>query len=356
MNKRVLIRSIGLSLLLIFSVLTVSGCGIFNSEDTLEDIDVPKEEEQEDEEELVEDDQTEGEEQETVARQLFLISEEGIVVPQTIEIPKADSNEVATQVLEYLVKDGPVSQLLPNGFEAVLPVGTEILGLNLQEDGTMIVDLSNEFKEYEASKEQQIIQAMTYTLTQFDNVDKVKLWINGFELTEMPVNGTPIMNGYSRANGINLIESEAIDLLNSEAVTVYYPTQLGPNFHYVPVTQHIEIDSDNRYQSIVQALLDGPSYQSNFLHVFNPNVEILDIEELEDGILSIEFTEEILADVNEAYIADEVIETLVLTLTDQPDVSALSISVADIEQVFNEHGVPYIEPVTRDTFVPTGSL
>ncbi|WP_067844310.1 GerMN domain-containing protein [Amphibacillus sediminis] len=359
MGRRATIRSISLMLLLIAGLFLVSGCGLFNSEKTSDDIDAPIDQNQSDDqgEEQPEDEvDSNSSSQETVSRQLFLLSEAGIVVPQTVELPKIESNGVAAQVLEYLVQDGPVMELLPNGFEAVLPAGTEVLGLNLQENGTLVVDLSEEFKNYQADKEQQIIEALTYTLTQFDNVEKVKLWVNGFEQNEMPVNGTPMFDGYSRSNGINFMSVDGIDLLNSEAVTVYYPAQLGSNFYYVPVTQHVEVKDGDLNQAIVQALLDGPAFETNLLHVFNPNVDVLEVTTSDDGVLSIEFTEEILADVNEAYIADEVIETLVLTLTDQPEVSAVSITVENVEQIFNEHGVPYSEPVSRDTFVPTGSL
>src|SRR5690625_3051703 len=100
-----------------------------------------------------------------------------MVAAQTLELPISDNKEVATQVLTYLIKGGPVTPILPNGFQAVLPEGTEILGLSLQEDGTLIVDVSEEFEDYEAEDELKILQAMTYTLTQFDSVDRIKLWI-----------------------------------------------------------------------------------------------------------------------------------------------------------------------------------
>lgn len=345
-------RRMSSCILIVVSFIVLVGCNSSN-EEVLEDIDAPID--QADETEEVEDVDENDQTTEAVARQLYLLSKEGIVVPQTVELPKIESDAVATQVLEYLVEDGPITDLLPSGFEAILPAGTEILGLNLEEDGTMIVDFSEEFNQYDGEKEQQIIQAMTYTLTQFDNVEKVKLWVNGFEQNEMPVNGMPLQEGYSRANGINMLDTEGIDLINSEAVTIYYPAQLESNIYYVPVTQHIEVEDDLN-KGIVEALINGPSYESRLLQVFNPNIELLEVNTSNEGVLSIEFTEEILADVNEAYIADEVIETLVLTLTDQPDISGVNISVENVEQIFNEHGVPYSEPVTRDSFVPTGSL
>src|SRR5690606_31953708 len=95
------------------------------------------------------------ESEETVVRELYLLDASGMVVPQTLELPRTES--AAKQAAEYLVIDGPVTELLPNGFQAVLPAGTEILGVNLEEDGTLIVDVSEDFKNYEAEDELKIL-------------------------------------------------------------------------------------------------------------------------------------------------------------------------------------------------------
>ncbi|CQR48062.1 Spore germination protein GerM [Paraliobacillus sp. PM-2] len=354
-------RKLCMGFLMLFVLLLTTGCGLFKGEQTLEEIDVPKDPSSEEATGEASDTSEEGEgievqapEAETIPRELYLLNEEGLIVPQTVELPKTDT--VAQQVLEYLIKDGPVSSMLPNGFEAVLPAGTQIIGLNLQADGTLIVDVSEEFTNYQPQEEEEIIQAMTYTLTQFDNVDRITLWINGYEQSEMPVNGTPLQEGYSRADGINIYSPDGIDLMDSKAVTLYYPMQQDEQFYYVPVTQYVEMDEQTDYQSMVQALLEGPSYSSNLLNVFNPNVSILDEPTVDDGVLRVMFSKEILNDENTSSISDEVMETLVRTLTDKTEVDAVSVEVEGIDQVFNEHGVPYTEPVTRDTFVPTGSL
>src|SRR5699024_1843827 len=151
--------------------------GCFKGEQSMEETDPPPENLAEDNESMDEgtmdedgetevDGETEGDEdnsndaqQEKVERELYLIDADGMVASQTLDLPK--SKEVATQAMEYLVKEGPVTPILPNGFEAVLPAETEILGLNLKEDGTMIVDVSTEFKNYEPEDELKILQAMT---------------------------------------------------------------------------------------------------------------------------------------------------------------------------------------------------
>lgn len=293
---------------------------------------------------------------ETVSRQLFLIDAGGMVASQTLELPKLESKEVAAQALEYLVKGGPVTNILPNGFQAVLPEGTEILSLNLQEDGTLIVDVSKEFENYEAQNELKILQAMTYTLTQFENVEEIQLMINGYPLAEMPVNGTPIAEGYSRANGINMIETDTLDLINSKPVTLYYPAEYNNNQYFLPVTQYVMMDDADPYASIVQALLEGPGYTTNLTRVFNADASLITEPSLKNGVLELVFNQNVLKDSGSTTIADDVMETLVRTLTDYQDVEALQVKVESVEKLYNERGEAYDKPVTKKVFVPTEKL
>lgn len=343
------------------SILLLSAC--FQGEQSSIEIDPPNNAEavndttgNETEEVKAEEEGSEADVLETTARQLYLIDANGMVASQILELPLLESREVATQVLEYLVVDGPVTEVLPNGFRAVLPAGTEVLGVNLLEDGTMIVDLSEEFKEYAAEDEVKILESITHTLTQFENVDRVQLWVNGHPLDEMPVNGTPIGKGYSKANGINVVLTDTIDFINSEAITMYYPVSYQENQYYIPVTQYVEAGDEEKYESIVTSLLDGPGFLTNVLHVFNDETMLVDEPTIADGVLELTFNEAILEDSEQSIIADEVIETLVRTLTAQDGVDAVDIKVEDREQVNNENGEAYTEPVTADSFLPSDKL
>lgn len=293
---------------------------------------------------------------ETVERQLFLIDANGMVAPQTLQLPNPDSKEVAMQVLTYLVKDGPVTSLLPNGFQAVLPEGTEILGVNLTDDGTLIVDLSDEFKNYDVKDELKILQAITYTLTQFDNINRIKIWINGVEQTEMPVGKTPIKDGYSRSNGINILSQKTVDLLNSDAVTMYFLKQRHDTQYFVPVTQHIEIKEKDYFTALIETLIAGPGYDTHIIHVFNEGVALQNKPRLENGVLQLTFNEEILKDAQQSIIADDVMETLVRSLTEQKDVQAIEVSVENKDKIINEKGKVYNKPVTKQFFELTKKM
>lgn len=287
--------------------------------------------------------------EETATRQLYLFDINGMVVAQSFELPVPESKEVARQLLQYLVKEGPITELLPNGFQAVLPEGTEILDVNLQEDGSIIVDFSEEFKNYQAEEESKILQAITYTLTQFDNVNRVYIRINGHPLTEMPVDGTPIGEGFSRSMGINYYFSDTLDLMSSETITFYYPAEYNDNRYYVPITQHVSMVEGDFFSNVVNTLIEGPGYEPNVIHVFNDETILLDPPILNNGILQLHFNASILLDEEQAIISDEVMETLARTLTEFPTVDAILVKVENTNVIMNEKGEEYIEPVTLDT-------
>ncbi|WP_163526525.1 GerMN domain-containing protein [Halobacillus ihumii] len=346
-----------LSIAVLLSTGLLSGC-LFEGEQALEEMDAPPEEEtaatpetntkesppEKGSGEASAEEEGQEEAAETVARELFLIDSNGMVVPQTVELPA--SKEVATQALEYLVKDGPISSLLPTGFKAVLPAGTEILGLNLKDNGTMVVDVSQEFKNYQPGEEQKILQAMTYTVTQFDNVDRMKLWINGHELKEMPVNGTPINGGVSRSDGINVHVGDQTDVVGSKAVTVYFPSQQGDSEVYqVPVTTRVSTEGD-LYTSLVQTLLEGPALGTSLLRPFNEGAQVTSAK-LNEGVLSVTFNKALLNGQEPKAVSEQALASLVMSLTNVNDVEAVEVKVEGVEQVLNEAGESLAEPVTR---------
>lgn len=352
---------------LVLSLLTMTACS-FGSNEAMNEMDTPPvnyvdEEESIDleevplpgeevpEEEVPGEGAVEGEATvETVQRELYLIDSNGLVVPQTLALPKTDG--VLKQSLEYLVEGGPVSQILPNGFQAVLPAGTTV-DVNLTEDGIAVADFSNEFKEYNPSHEKQILQAITWTLTQFENVNKVQIRINGYEQEMMPVNGTPIGEGVSRADGINIEADAVTDVVNSEGVTLYFLAQNGDNTYYVPVTRRVSLGEESLAVA-VNELIKGPSHQSQLLTDFRQGVALLEEPTNENGIVTLNFNESILSQLQATAVSEEVINMLALTLTEQEGIEKVAIEVNGEANVLTETG-QVSKPVSRPNVVNTGS-
>jgi germination protein M len=341
----------------------LSGCGLFGKDEAVKEIDPPQDVTYLEDGETIQSSK-EGEKQtsakeeqkatETVKRELYLIDKNGFVVPQTLELPKTDA--VAKQALEYLVEDGPVSEILPNGFRAVLPADTRVLGVKLEEDGTIIADFSREFSNYRKEDEKRILQAITWTLTQFDKVKKVKIRINGHDQTVMPVNGTPIQDGVSREDGINIDTSGVVDITNTHPVTVYFLAQEDGQPYYVPVTRRVSNKEEDHVVAIVNELIKGPSYTSGLLSDFQADVKLLDKPKYENGKVTLNFNEAIYGSKEKNVISEHVLNSLVLSLTEQEGIESVAITVNGKANLVKEDGKSLAEPVTRPENVNTGSF
>jgi germination protein M len=298
---------------------------------------------------------TSTEEEETagsVMTELYLIDSNGYVVSQTLALPKTES--IAKQALEYLVADGPVQNMLPNGFRAVLPAGTEV-SVNIKE-GTAVADFSSEFQNYQPEDEQKILESVTWTLTQFESVEKVELRVNGYELTEMPVNGTPItQNTLSRKVGINIDTSGIVDVTDTHPVTVYFVSQNGDDTYYVPVTKRVSNKTDNKIEAVVQQLIDGPGSQKNLLSDFT-GVALLDEPSVKDGQVTLNFNEGVYGSFEEKIVSEHFMNSLVLSLTEQENIDSVAVMVNGEAELVNEKGETLTEPVTRPENVNTISF
>lgn len=349
-----------LASVVIISAVFLSGCGLLGG-DKKEQIDPPKEvtmtnKEQEtvskDDASKTANKKKDAAVEDTVKTELYLIDKNGLVVPQTLNLPKTES--VAKQALEYLVQNGPVTEILPNGFKAVLPADTK-LTVNVK-DKVATVDFSNEFKNYQPEDELKILQSVTWTLTQFESIDKVKLQMNGHPLEEMPVNGTPIGDELSRKNGINLDISHSGDITNSRPVTVYYIGGEKDNYYFVPVTKRVSNNIKSNIDAAVQELVKGPSINYNLLNEFSHDAKLIDKPKVQNGNVTLNFNESIYGSFDGKMISKNVLQSLVLSLTEQEGIESVTITVNGKAELVNEEGKKLTEPVTRPEYVNTGSF
>jgi germination protein M len=357
-------RASKLAASVIASTMLLTGCGLFGTDKAVQEIDPPQDVSYLEDGQALQQSEKQGENQtgakeeqnvtETVKRELYLIDKNGFVVPQTLELPKTDA--VAKQALEYLVEGGPISEILPNGFRAVLPADTRVLGVKLEKDGTIIADFSREFTNYKPEDEKKILQAITWTLTQFDKVKRVKIRINGHDQTVMPVNGTPIQDGVSRKDGINIDTSGVVDITNTHPVTVYFLAQEDDQTYYVPVTRMVSNKEKDSIVAVVNELIKGPSYTSGLLSDFQADVKLLDKPKYENGKVTLNFNEAIYGSKEKNIISEHVLNSLVLSLTEQEGIESVAITVNGKADLVKEDGESLAEPVTRPENVNTGSF
>lgn len=345
MAYRKWIKGLGLSAL---TVVLASGCSMFGSEKTGEAIDPPRQETASGTDTggavpvggtpaQLQQQSTTGTgaetSQGTMPITVYLKDANGLMAPVTLSVPFSES--VGRVALEHLVSGGQVEQTAPKGFAAVLPAGTKVNSLDIQEK-TATVDFSREFAQYDAADERRVMEAITWTMTSLANVDKVQLRINGKMLTEMPVAKTPLDEPLTRAKGINLEKGATVQYGQATPVTVYFVGKTQDNAsYYVPVTRMVPL-TDNTMQAAVEQLIAGP-YPSSKLHsVLLPDVKPLKIDAGEQSVM-VNLSAEALG--QDSKLPAEAAQALVLTMTEMSGVGQVSIQVegkTDVKMTDNQ--------------------
>ena len=77
-----------------------------------------------------------------------------------------------------------------------------IQGIEL-DNNILNIDFSKEFNEHEASKEEQIIESLTWTLMQYDEVNGVTISVDGVKLEMLPQSGVVLPDVLDKTIGIN---------------------------------------------------------------------------------------------------------------------------------------------------------
>lgn len=257
-------------------------------------------------------------------RVYYLDEEQRFLVPVTIAIPWTEGIARATleQIIFYPQRK---EDLLKYGLKAPLPKGTAIIGLMIT-DKLAKVDFSAAFLDHCPEKEKSVLNSVLLTLTEFDTIERVKLMVEGFELSEFP-GGALVMDYFGPERWVNLeVEADVEEHCHSSTVSLYF-CYLSPKgvIFYVPVTRVIP-QHECLLRATINELLDGPRHGSGLFSELPPDLTLLDIE-LVDGLLVVDLSEELLNHRGGRTGEENVVQQLTLTLTALLEVEQLKILV-----------------------------
>lgn len=276
---------------------------------------------------------------------LFFKDHHGYVVPVSMNVPSAEY--IAKLTLQYMTVNGLGKDSIPAGFSALIPEGTTIKGLNIISDKKLaIVDFSKEFTNYDEQDERKILEAITWALTNYSTIDQVELWVEGQKLKQMPKNGTPLDEPLSRNMGINIEQSDVVNLGQTTPVTLYFQSLTADNQSYfVPVTRMIR-RTDDVARSALEQLVKGPMASTHLAPVIVPNVEVLQIYRADD-VINVHLSDQVLD--SDYKVPTDTLKSVILSLTESTDASKVKIMVNGDIQVNSTDNQNFSIPVARPT-------
>lgn len=238
----------------------------------------------------------------------------------------------ASDLLQGLIVEGKKSNIIPNGFKAIIPSGTRVLALNLDK-GVLTIDFSKEILEINKKYEEKMLESLIYTLTSINGIDSVKILVEGEELKQLPNSNKQLPSLLDRDYGINKVYN-LTGTNNIDSYTVFYVNEFNDNYYYVPVTKYINNDKLDKIKIIIEELTSNPVYESNLMSFLNVNTKLLDYE-IKDDVIKLNFNNLILSDITGNSILEEVIYTISLSVSNEIDVKEV-IFMVENEEIYKK--------------------
>lgn len=213
---------------------------------------------------------------------LYYQDADGYLVPMTRWIDKQPG--IANAAVSGLIDSAITREELQYyGVFPVLPVNTDILGINIKE-GIATVDFNKQLLEYDSADiERNIVTSVVYTLTEFTTISSVQILVNGFATDKLKY-GTDISKPLSRND---LPINGKIDAGEAKA-EIYLFKKANEGFTYLlPVSVAAGSTGDINAGALIKLLLKGQT-DEKLQSEMPANSELLGYT-IKNGVLVLDF-------------------------------------------------------------------
>lgn len=257
---------------------------------------------------------------------IFLIDKMEYVARTSIVKNQSATDDIIKEIVDALTIDSPKSAYIPEGFKAIIPKNTRLLDVELKE-GILKLNFSEEFLNIEKDKEDKLIEAIIYSLTEVENVEKISIYVEGTALLRLP-SGKKLPNILDKTYGINKIYN-LDSVKDTSKTTIYYLSKHNDLYYYVPVTL-IDNNKNEKVEIIIKELKTTPIYHTNLISYLASSTNLTNYELLENSI-SLSFDNYLLANLSDDKILEEVKYSIALSLRDTYGVKEVIFNIVDDE-------------------------
>lgn len=269
------------------------------------------------------------EESESKQLQIYVLDKDNTLIPMDKEIP-ADLalEEQLKQMIAAMCADQVKGE-----FSGVLGKGTALTKVKV-DNGLASLYFNEQLTSYEKEQELQVLEAITWAATQFDEISQVQLYYKDELLHVMPLDHTPIPDPLDRSLGINHFESASASLNNSASIIVYYVKQIDGKDYFVPKSKRISGNGKDM-ETVVKEVLKDVSVSSELTApLYQESISATDLPKQKDNTLIVNMNHALLND--ERTAKQSAYEALILSLANNFDVDEVKVYVED--NVVSLHG------------------
>lgn len=258
---------------------------------------------------------------------IFLVDNSNYVARTSIVKNSSETIEQIKEIIEALTKNTKKSSYIRDGFKPIIPEGTKILDLKLEEN-ILTINFSKELLNVVHCDEQKMIEAIIYSLTEIKDIKKIKILVEGKPLTNLPNSNKKLPEYLDKSYGINKIYN--IDSIKETTkTTIYYLSKNKDYYYYVPVTK-VSNEKTERVEIIIKELKSTPIYHTNLISYLAASANMTNYELLESTI-SLSFNNYLIANMKEEDILEEVKYSIALSIRDTYGINEVIFNIPDTE-------------------------
>ena len=266
---------------------------------------------------------------------IYLVNPDQYVVRTNIATNSKDEISLAKELIDALTVGSDRKDYISEHFSQVIPKNTKLLDISLDQ-GLLKLNFSKEFLNIDKDSEEKMIEALVYTLTEIDGIEKIMIFVEDTKLDRLPQSKINLPNTLDRSYGINKIY-DITSLKDITKTTIYYIGEFNDLIYYVPVTKLENDKGNNKIEIIIDELKSSPIYEANLMSYLASSVELESYEELENQV-TLSFNHAIFDDFNEKNILEEVKYSISLSIQDTLHVDEVIFKVNDeIIETFKEN-------------------
>lgn len=247
---------------------------------------------------------------------IFLVDSNNYVSKTTIAVSSIEKEKLAKDLVTSLIIDSKNKSKLPDGFKAIIPKGSKIQRVSVNNKYLIISFNENILK---TNNKEQMLECIIYTLTSINDIKFIKILVNEKENDFFDYE-------YSRKYGINK-KYDISTLKDINDVTLYYVSKYNNVNYYIPVTKYFNSNED-KIKIIIDELSSKSSYQSNLMSYLNYDTKLINYT-IDNDDLYLYFDQSILG--NNDKILEEVIYSISYSIKDSFPVSNIHFFVDNKE-------------------------
>lgn len=217
---------------------------------------------------------------------IYTINTDNYIAKATVYIDsKLSLEDKIKSLLEIMIEKNNKNALLPSNFKPILPKNTKVLSVKLDND-ILKINFSKELKNINKEQEEQMLEAITYTLTEFKDVLGVEIYVEG-NLIKYNSNNV-ISTILTKDIGINKIY-DLTNTNNINKVILHYYSKKDGKLYDIPITKYINDDRE-KIEIIVEELANNYIKEPNLISYLDSRTKLLNYN-IKDKTLNMTFND-----------------------------------------------------------------